>query len=256
MRLRKRGRSWLDIIAEPTATAARVMGAPLLEKPSRETLSVLLTCGYTFLGQGERQRDVGICSPIPLLRGFMRSGGIPPPHLIICRGGCGPQHLQAMDLGAWLVELLSSPDPICLLGRDHGRGPWSPHSICPTPSIQDGQQEQGHTYRRGLETCELNLVNSPGAVHSVPSWGKEGGACESTGDTTGQAGTRPKPHRAVRISPPPPSGSMPCCRKALQAGGYPRSCIPGPACPQLVALLPQELVTSPQHQDPKNAGVR
>lgn len=29
----------------------------------------------------------------------------------------------------------------------------------------------GRTHRRGLDTWELNLVNSPGAVHSVPSWG-------------------------------------------------------------------------------------
>lgn len=58
--------------------------------------------------------------PHPTAQELQETGGIPCPHLSICRGGCSPQHLQAM--GAWLVELPSSPDPTCLLVRDRGRG--------------------------------------------------------------------------------------------------------------------------------------
>lgn len=106
-----------------------------------------------------------------------------------------------MDLGAWLVELLSSPDPTCLLGRDHGQGllpgrrNQSQHgassNISLTPSTQGGQRKQGHTHRRGLETCELNLVNSPGAVHSVPSWGRKKGHVRALGTSRHEAQMSP-----------------------------------------------------------------
>lgn len=158
MRLRKRGRSWLEIRAEPTATAARAAGAPLPE------------------GQGDRQHDVDICSLTPLPRSFITSGGFPIPTSSSAEVAAAPDTFTPWTWGrGWL-----SPDPTCLLGRDHGQGllpgrrnqsqRGASSNISLTPSTQGGQRERGHTHRRGLETCELNLVNSPGAVHSVPSW--------------------------------------------------------------------------------------
>lgn len=109
-------------------------------------------------GQGA---EGGVCSPVPLLRGFAGSGGhwdipVPTSSAAPSNHGSGVQ-----------------PSPTCLLGRSE----WS------LPTAQGGQSQQlrvpdpiprgdpqGHTHRRGLETWELNLVNSPGAVHSVPSW--------------------------------------------------------------------------------------
>lgn len=50
------------------------------------------------------------------------------------------------------------------LGTNHGPGRSEP---APDSIPWD---KKGPTHRRGLETWELNLVNSPGAAHSVPSW--------------------------------------------------------------------------------------
>lgn len=38
------------------------------------------------------------------------------------------------------------------------------------PPIHPGAHTLPVTHRLGLDTCELNLVNSPGAVHSEPVW--------------------------------------------------------------------------------------
>lgn len=40
----------------------------------------------------------------------------------------------------------------------------------PRPPIHPGAHTLPVTHRLGLDTCELNLVNSPGAVHSEPVW--------------------------------------------------------------------------------------
>lgn len=68
----------------------------------------------------------GHCSPFPLQLHETRG---PHPHLITCRAGCSPQHLQAMDLGARWAEL--QPWPLLPFGNDHGQGlsPGSSSSI-------------------------------------------------------------------------------------------------------------------------------
>lgn len=177
---------------------------------------------------------MGICSPIPLLRSFMRSGGSPIPTSSSAEVAVAPNTFEPWSCGHGWLSSCPAQTPhafweetmaeVSSQGGGTGESQCgASSSISPPPSTRGGQQEQGHTYRRGLETCELNLVNSPGAVHSVPSWGKEGGVHESTGDTVGQADTRPKPHVSVRTSPPPPSGTMPCCREALQEENMPRA---------------------------------
>ena len=91
-------------------------------------------------------------------------------------------------------------------------------------SARDGQRERGHAYRRGLETCELNLVNSPGAVHSVPSCGKEGGVCQSSGDTTGQTppGCGDLPSTSIRHDAMLPKGSS---GRTIALELCPRACL-------------------------------
>lgn len=98
-----------------------------------------------ILGWGERHREQDICCPTRLWRSLIRTPG---PHLV------EPNTSEPQASGVFLG------------GRGCGGR---------------AGQGQGAAYRRGLETCELNLVNSPGAVHSVPSWGKEKRACENRG---------------------------------------------------------------------------
>lgn len=117
----------------------------------------------------------------------MRSEGAPVPILSSAEVAAAPKTLKPWTWGHSWWSSCPAQTPRALreetmagVSSQGGGTVQSQHgassSVSPTLSTRDGWQERGHAYRRGLETCELNLVNSPGAVHSVPSWEKEEGA--------------------------------------------------------------------------------
>lgn len=70
----------------------------------------------------------------------------------------------------WGAQRWSLKGDGTVAGTVQVRGFLCASACLPTPPIHTCAHTLLVTHRLGLDTCELNLVNSPGAVHSEPVW--------------------------------------------------------------------------------------